>query len=238
MEKNLIVQIYCSLDGFSQPYRLKKHDNIKDLSTELAKRYALKCGADYILLDQPVINFRHPTYERFRLWEEPYWCDTYDQILYIDTDIFCWPEAPNLFEIFPGSEFKVAEHWQKQKKSNMLKIKENHLITQGEFKGYTERQLFDISFNAGMFVLTKESKNKMLPYLDFRNTPDSSDDSIVLHKLILDSNVNTLFIDKKWNAKNMRRHHAYFSHLWGSRKNKDENFLPVLDAKELINERQ
>jgi len=43
--KNLIVQIYCSLEGFSQAYRLREHDEIKDLSTKLIKKYAERYNA-------------------------------------------------------------------------------------------------------------------------------------------------------------------------------------------------
>ena len=41
--KNLIVQIYCSLEGFSEPGRLRRHDEIKDISSYLAKNCTSHC---------------------------------------------------------------------------------------------------------------------------------------------------------------------------------------------------
>ena len=233
--KNLIIQIYCSLDNFSEANRIPKHDEIKELSTSLVKLYADRCEADYILFDTPVINFRHPTYERFRLWEESYWCDTYDQVLYLDTDIFIWPETPNIFEEYPGKEFKIAEHWNKEKKFRSLdKEFLNSDITTGDFVGYKHKDLFEISFNAGMFIITKESRDIMLPYLNYRDSLNTSDDSKILHRLLLDSKVPYLYLPRQWNAKNMTRGNSYFSHLWGTKKISDPNMQPILNAREIL----
>lgn len=230
-KKNLVVQIYCSLENFSQPERLAKHDEIKELSTTIAEYYAKRCNADYLLIDKPVLNFRHPTYERFRFWEEDWWLDTYDQILYIDTDVFCWPEAPNIFQTFPGQEFKVARHWQWREWAG----DKNAKIAEGEFAGLTFYDLNRIEFNAGVFVITQKSRDIMRPYLNYRDTPDTSDDSKVLHKLILDSNVPLEIMPKQWNGKNIRRSGCYFAHLWGGKKHRDPiNFPPIVEAREYV----
>lgn len=225
--KNLIVQIYCSLEGFLEPGRLRRHDEIKDISSYLAKNYAKKHDCEYLLIDDVYINFRHPTYERFRLWEEPYWLDNFDKVMYLDSDVFCWPSAPDIFTLFPNDKFKVARHWSwKQTLTPDLNL-------QGDFIGYTHKQLNDISFNAGMFILTKSSRDQMLPHLNYRKTRKESDDSKVLHRLILDSKIEIETLDRKWNAKNMTEDYSYFCHLWGNKKHKDPNFPPILNARKI-----
>lgn len=228
--KNLIVQIYCSLDNFSEPNRLKPHDEIKEISTYLASNYAKRHSAEYVLLEDVYINFRHPTYERFRLWEEDYWLDTYDKVMYLDTDVFCWPSAPNIFDEYPDDRFKVAKHWSWRESTNP------DLKLEGDFIGYKHKQLNDISFNAGMFILTKKSRDLMVPFLRYRDSRFESDDSKILHRLVLDSRIDLQILDRKWNAKNMTEDFSYFSHLWGSMKHKNPNFPPILNARKIYNE--
>jgi len=228
--KNLVVQFYCSLGGYSQPKRLKKHDEVMSLSTKLARHYAEKNGADYVLVTEPRINFRHPTYERFDLWENDYWAK-YDRILYLDTDVFCWPEAPNIFKEFPGQEFKVARHsaWEEYRGDPDDRFED------GDFKGMLRKDLNAISFNAGVFMLTKQARDLMAPFLKYRSSPDNSDDSKELHRLILESKVPLLIIDPTWNMKNAVQGTAHFSHLWGNSKHKQgRKFPPVVQARNAL----
>jgi len=231
MKKNLVVQIYCSLQHFDKPdfVGLSKHDEVMQLSTYMAKEYAKRCGADYLLITEPVINFRHPTYERFRLWEEDHWWEEYQQILYLDTDVFCWEHAPNIFEEFPGPEFKIARyiHWAESETPTAI-------YDDGYFKGYTHKQLSDVFTNAGVLLITKESRDVMLPFLDYRNTPEDVHDNMYLHKLLIDSQSPLVVMPSRWNYKNAQKNkEVYFSHLWGGKKNKDPaNFLPVVEARE------
>jgi predicted O-methyltransferase YrrM len=235
MLKNLVVQIYCSLEQFDKPdfAGLAKHDEVMELSTWTAREYAKRCGADYLLITEPVINFRHPTYERFRFWEEDKWWDEYQQILYLDTDVICWDKAPNIFEEFPGPEFKVARyiHWTAPETPDAV-------YDDGYFEGYTHKQLSDVFMNAGVLVITKESRDAMLPFLDYRNSPENVHDNMYLHKLLIDSNAPLVVMPPAWNYKNASKNkEAFFSHLWGHKKKKDPvNFLPIVQAREYMKE--
>jgi hypothetical protein len=104
----------------------------------------------------------------------------------------------------------------------------------GFFKGYTHKQLADVFTNAGVLMITKESRDSMLPFLDYRNTPEDVHDNMYLHKLLMDSQAPLVVMPSKWNYKNAQKNKGiYFSHLWGGKKNKDpENFLPVVEARE------
>ena len=115
MSRKCVMQIYMDRSLFSN--NNNRHcEKIKGYSSEflnassvLAKKYAERTGADYVFLrDNPVININHPVNEKLQLLM-PMWTEKYDQILYLDSDVFCWPEAPDLFEICPPNTFAVSD---------------------------------------------------------------------------------------------------------------------------------
>lgn len=228
MKRNLIIQIYCNLNGINFN-SLNPHNELKDLSEGLARRYAEKCNADYVLLDKMVLNFRHPTYERFRLWEEDQWFEKYNHIMYLDSDVLCWPEAPNVFEKYSGPNFKVAQHvhW-KPYQGDAAKV-----VDSGYFKGWNKKKMDrQCDFNCGMFILTKESRDIMRPFLEYRNHPENWHDCISLHKMVYDSQVPLDILPARWNMKNGNRTKSYFAHLWGQQKHKlGKDFAPIREAK-------
>ena len=121
--KNLIVQIFFdkSLIGDSEEMEqdktrgevlssnlMREKNELFDHSQILARRYAERIGADYVLFDEPWINFYNPTQERFRLVFEDKWAEEYDNIMYIDCDAFIYDECPNIFEVYPQENFRVV----------------------------------------------------------------------------------------------------------------------------------
>ena len=107
--KNLIVQIFMNKKGWEEEHRLDgQSEQVLFLSNALVKYYAKKNNSDYKLITKPIINFKHPTWERFQLFDDK-WIDTYDNILYLDTDVFTWPDAPNIFEVYDDEFCGVLE---------------------------------------------------------------------------------------------------------------------------------
>jgi hypothetical protein len=210
--KNIIVQIYISLDKSSDTAPiLPAFDELSKVSIGLAKKYCNKIGADHVLITEPFINFIHPTYERFRLFEDPYWTDNYDNVLYIDSDVFIFDNAPNIFDLYPDNKtFKVCQHYQ-------------------EFlRGGTH------GFNAGVFMLNKISRDIMLPHLNYRVSPPfKSHDNTALVNCVNDSGVDVTIMDARFNAKNATE--CYFSHTWGSAKRKYPNMECIVKAKAQVN---
>ena len=98
--KNLIVQIYVDTKKYENPNLLPSFDELSTTSFKLANHYANKIGSNYLLLTDSYINYIHPTYERFRLFEESKWTDEYDQVLYLDSDVLIYQDSPNIFEIY------------------------------------------------------------------------------------------------------------------------------------------
>ncbi len=206
--KTAIVQIYVSLNHYSSPGIIPSFDELSQTSFSLVKRYAKKYNADYHLLTDPYINYLHPTYERFRLFEEAHWTENYDQILYLDSDVFVYDDSPNIFEIYTSSStFKVCTHWNTYK--------------------YGVKNL---GFNAGVFMLNKSSRDKMLPFLNYKlETPPKSHDNDILIDCMEKSNVEVEYMDARFNAKN-EGNGTFFCHVWGSGKRKKPDMPCILKA--------
>ena len=210
--KNIIVQIYIILDKSVDVAPFTAFDELSEVSISLAKKYCNKIGAEHVLITEPFINFAHPTYERFRLFEDPYWADNYDNVLYIDSDVFIFDDAPNIFDLYPdNTTFKVCQHYQ------------------DFLHGGAPRE-----FNAGVFMLNKISRDKMLPYLNYRVSPlFEAHDNTALINCVNDSGVDVTVMDARFNAKNATD--CYFSHAWGSGKRKNPNMECILKAKAQVN---
>ena len=199
--KNLIVQIYVDTKKYENPNLLPSFDNLSETSFTLARQYAKKTNSSYLLLTDAYINHIHPTYERFRLFEEPRWTDEYDHVLYLDSDVFIYQDSPNIFEMYAEvNEFKVCTHWSNYR------------------YGIEEK-----SFNAGVFMMNKYSRDIMLPLLNYkRDVAPISHDNAVLADCVEQSGVNLKFMDARFNAKNSEI--GFFCHAWGSGKRQ----LPLL----------
>ena len=210
--KNLIVQIYIDTKKYGNPNLLPSFDTLSEISFTLARQYAKRIDADYILLTDPYINYIHPTYERFRLFEESKWTDEYDQVLYLDSDVLVYQESPNIFEMYQSPDsFKVCTHW-----------------------SYTRKNRPNLGgFNAGVFMLNRASRDHMLPYLKYRfDIPLLHHDNAALVNCVENSKVNLEYMDSRFNAKNTG---PWFCHTWGNGKRKNPNMECIRLAKEQAN---
>lgn len=96
--RNIIFQYYLTNDRESElPEAVK-------VSSGSFKQYAIKYNADYLFTQEPyvVAGKKSVPYYRFfeilRMIYDPYFED-YDNVLYIDTDIFPHYAAPNIFDV-------------------------------------------------------------------------------------------------------------------------------------------
>jgi len=210
---NCIVQYFMIPSGFSQPEfnNLGHSDELFEYSKKSIKRYAEKIGADYHLVTQPKINHRHPTFERFDLFKDLSWYDTYNHILYLDTDVICWPDAPNIFEMYPSTEhFKPVEDNLARKRS----IQHHHNTSIGScLNKYDPQILKQRRFNAGVFMLNKSCAEKMSLYIDL---DDPSDDNQMLIDIMLKSRIPTQYMDARFNKKMGTK--SWFGHAYGQDK--------------------
>ena len=76
----------------------EKYFRISQISHKSIKNYADKIGAEFIVLDNPQGLPHWQKMEIYRL------LNTYDRIIYFDTDLIIRDDCPNLFEIVPDDK--------------------------------------------------------------------------------------------------------------------------------------
>ena len=219
--KNCIVQFYMPTDGYSNPnfVNIKVNQELLEYSKLSSARYAERCGADYVLIDKPSIGHVHPTFERFDLFFNQSWWKKYDQILYLDTDVICWPNSPNIFQLYQNKKtFKVCQdrtalikstQWHKQQEKNTILSQFDPNIIRNK------------RFNAGVFILNSYSAELIGPHLKYKEHSD--DDNRILIYAMLSSGVETEYMDWRFNKKNGVT--SWFGHGYGQDKFKKNNKL-------------
>ena len=218
MPKNLVIQFFVSVDKYEDPTynQIGVNEELYKYSTFSAENYAKKIGADYQLVTEAKINWVHPTFERMDLFFNPDWWHHYDQILYLDTDVVVWPDAPNVFEQYPNlKSFKPVQD--RIAKKNSLEYHRKR--ADGTCLEKFEASLLQSKrFNAGVFILTKHSAHRMKPFLDYKNLV--GDDNEMLIYAMLQSGVDVELLDWRYNKKNGTS--CYFGHASGYQKFKPD----------------
>ena len=209
--KNVIVQIFMDKKGWEEENRLDaQSEQVLFLSNVLVKHYAKKINSDYKLITKPIINFKHPTWERFQLFDDQ-WINNYDNILYLDTDVFTWPEAPNIFELLDNTAFNIVKHCNN--------------------KTYNSHPMF----NAGVFAINKSCAIEMRKFIKKENwlkrfgIDPTWEDSKELNTIFQTANIKSNWLESKWNMKNDPD--AFFTHMWGNQKKLFPNMPAILKAK-------
>ena len=209
--KNVIVQIFMDKKGWEEENRLDaQSEQVLFLSNVLVKNYAKKINSDYKLITKPIINFKHPTWERFQLFDDQ-WINNYDNILYLDTDVFTWPEAPNIFELLDNTAFNIVKHCNN--------------------KTYNGHPMF----NAGVFAINKSCAIEMRKFIKKENwlkrfvIDPTWEDSKELNTISQTANIKSNWLESKWNMKNDPD--AFFTHMWGNQKKLFPNMPAIIKAK-------
>jgi len=229
-KKNLVVQFFMKPEGFSDPEynRLRNNNELLKYSLKSAELYANKIHADYRLVTEPKVNWKHPTFERFDLFYNDGWWEEYDQILYLDTDVIVWPDAPSVFELYVDLDsFKPVVDKRALRKSDAW---HHSIIKNTCLEGFDINTLRNKRFNAGVFVVTEKSAKAMRPYLDCAKL--DSDDNTMLVYAMLKSQIKITQMDARFNKKNGGPN-WYFGHAFGQQKFK-KNFKVVDQAKRIF----
>ena len=218
--KNLIAQVFFNKS------LITGHETFKDDGTRgsmltaknidksfyqhsqiLAKRYAEKCGADYVLFDKPWIDFFNPTQERFRLVFEEKWAEEYDNILYLDCDAFVYDDCPNIFEVYPQENLRVSRDVNPAIPYTEKKIMEECGL----------QKIRESYFNAGVLLFHRSSLlslREVVQYKErFHEFPYG--DQSELNYCVLKNDIPHTVMDQRFNCFDQS---ALIAHLYGPQK--------------------
>jgi len=225
--KKCIVQYWIPADKYSQPdyNKLLRNQPLHEISSRSFKKYCAKYNIDYIEINEPKINWIHPTFERFDLWLDEEWWQKYDQILYADSDIFAMPWAPDIFEMYPDNDTFKYCHFSKIENAET----QEHFDTFYHGLLKKECSLEDVrkkGFQPGLFILTKKSRDVMRPWIEKFKEIGNAHDGEILNWANIKSNVKITKMDEWFNYKNAhfrRKPKIYFFHAAGNKKGKSES---------------
>lgn len=79
-----------------------KTESIARLTHPVMRQYAMRLGADFVVIDKQRVNNREPKFEKFQLYEL---LETYERVVYLDTDILVMPTCKSLLDIVPSYMF-------------------------------------------------------------------------------------------------------------------------------------
>jgi len=101
--------------------RAKGIEDIAQVSHPVLREYATRCNADFVVIDQDIINcgsFHYEILQCYNLLEK------YDRIIHIDSDVLIAPDCPDLFDVVPEGQIGlVFEDRYIRKKSRRIFIK-------------------------------------------------------------------------------------------------------------------
>jgi hypothetical protein len=224
--KKCIVQYWIPSSEYTHPgyNNLLKNSNKFDAdgfanrSARSFELYANKYNHDFVRVTEKKLNYKHPTFERFDLWLDDHWWEKYDEIMYVDSDVFAMPEAPDIFQHYKSlGTFKVCEHDAFQKATLPEQI---DLIHHGLLKKCKLDEVKHYGFQPGVFILTKTARDIMRPYIEqFKELNDH--DGHILIWACIQSQVPLTRMSRFYNYKKayFKRHpESYFFHAAGHKK--------------------
>ena len=215
LNKNAIVQIFIPSKGWEleKTYVNWQSEEVINLSVQLTRLYAKRVNAQHLFISKAKIFFRHPAFERFQLFEDE-WVNNFDNILHLDTDVFPWTNAPNIFDFINNKAFNTAIHCAGKTLNGIP------------------------SFNAGVYVLNKFCAINMRKYFKknlwlekFKKDPNW-EDSKELNEIAQKPEIIHHRLLPIWNIKNSPD--AYFTHMWGALKKNNPNALAIIKARNIL----
>jgi len=230
---NLIIQYYIDKRLYPQPKKggplwLEiKPTNTEKYSQYSFEKYSNKYGHDFLRITKPALLYRHPTWERFDLFFNNKWLDKYDQILYVDTDVFAFNHAPDIFEHNLGLKSFKSPAYSKYRSMAEEAIKSNmHEI----FNDCDIAKIRKTFFQSGVWMINKNCRDVMMPWIEKWKDYDC-DDGQFLNWCVIKSGIEYHDLNPKFNVKNngltknWQFNRTYFLHSAGGKKYKKNSPL-------------
>lgn len=219
--KNCVVQYYINPKKYSEPgYNsiLSNQDRLVEASRKSFEMYCSTHGHDYRFVTQPKLKHKHPTFERFDLWLDESWWDRYEQILYVDTDVFAMRDSPDIFTQSENAH-SIKAGWTNKWQGEHC---ESHYqsLREGILKEFDTAVMKQKGFQPGVFILNKIVVDKMKPFIE-RFKEFDEDDGKILMWATFSSGVEVTHLDERFNHKRAYFNDAppvYFFHAAGHKK--------------------
>jgi lipopolysaccharide biosynthesis glycosyltransferase len=163
--------------------------------------YSVKCNADHYVLDKGFVNKYSIYFEKFFFVKL---LETYERVLYIDTDVLITPHARNMFEVYYDSNKFYAYH-----ENDFETVMDRDYCVKPLLNDCTQWPIGKNGklqyFNAGIFLVSQKHKSAFDNFLDVPNIPSifNFGDQTYLNYLIVKNNIPFESIDYSFNRMNL-----------------------------------
>jgi len=142
MGNRQVVVTICVGDAFKK---------MAEVTHPTIKAYAEKCGADFLVLSDNTTG-HHAGFMKFQLGKL---FDTYDRVLYVDTDILIRDDSPSLFEKIPAGVFAAFNEGAYMERFSNIEsfVSEYPVCEHGTAKAWARSGIY---YNTGVMMLDKK----------------------------------------------------------------------------------
>jgi hypothetical protein len=122
------------------------YERISRLTHPTIQQYADRIGADFHVIDKQAISKTTPHWEKFQIYN---YLETYDRVLYIDSDVIIRDDCPNLFDIVPETRLGMFNEapFTDRSKELMIDVCRSYDTTLDRWNGKY--------YNTGVMVISK-----------------------------------------------------------------------------------
>lgn len=176
------------------------------------KRYAKKIGADFITRTEPVEGYATQKWQKFEIYDL---LNTYERVLWVDSDIIIRKDAPNLFELVPKTEFAIFNEGKYEDRTSFIREAMEHYNIWFDWKGQF--------YNSGVMVASRLHKQIFaLP----EDTDQIETDQILITLRLLKGKYKVFDLPYRFNRMSILDKHigitrkdSYFIHYAGAPEN-------------------
>lgn len=138
-----------------------KYKKMSEITHPTIRHYADRLDAEFVVIDEQKICLGGTSkFEKFQLFKL---LESYERIIFLDTDILVSPNCPNLFYIVPPDSFGafiVSKHTDYHNYSN---IKIQDVLGKINWKKDSFNEKIFESFNSGVMVISKSHREVFNP---------------------------------------------------------------------------
>jgi lipopolysaccharide biosynthesis glycosyltransferase len=187
-------------------------DNISKETHPLLKKYAEKCNADFIVLSGDPPIWTHDHRPHYRIMDGYDLLNTYDRVLFLDSDMIVTDTCPNLFDVVPENKIGSIYEDKGSRKSDRLKRIQNIQSAWGDV-GWKENYT-----NAGTFLVSRMHKDIFSPH-EGKYWTDWGSADVHLSYMIHKNNFNVYELPFQYN------HMTMFSEDWNENANRFDSYI-------------
>lgn len=188
--KKLILQVNIKPNSTQVGRKYHYIQDLYNLSHTKAKQYAILHDADYLQInDYNFLPNKHAVYQKLQFLE----FDSYDQILYVDSDAVILDNIPNIFDLHVPFAAVPDYNWSSNAKSTIE-------IRKKLCKIYKATDNY-LPFCSGVILINKQFINACRPiYRKYLDEYETQHDQGILNRCIVELGESYHILNSDWGA--------------------------------------